>query len=1255
MYRLRTVCLLVTLMTASLFAANEASIKLVNSGWEQIATNDLEAAEKSFKKAIKKDKNNPRPYLALAYMMQLEDKNEEAWDFFEKGLTTLDNPNPYIFSTFYTKRGLIAVDPVLDKGLAKIISRVTVEGDLQGDPQGVLRAGAISWLGKYHEEYGDMSVANEYFKQLGSLDQWTLIGPFENISASGFDKVFEPELEYKPKKEYSGKSGIPTNWFEIKAVRHDRWLDLTHYFSHREAVYYANSFVFSPEKRTVQIRVGTSGSLKTFLNDEEIISVFDENNNDLDTYMTETELQKGWNRLLIKCGYSEITNCNFLARITDKKGKVQTDLKYSIKPQKYAQHPNAPVQRIRNFAELYFEDQIQAHPDQIENYLLLADCYLRNDKAIEAELALRKASAIMPNAVLIDNQLIEAYLRGEKLDKVATAIAKIYELYPDIPTVLVEKYNEYIEAENVDQAEKLAKRYVELRPVSADSYLIQMNLAFTKGQVEEALAFLQSGYERYPTNWTMVYLSAVFSMRTTQQYDGAIEIYKKFLTQRRSDDAYNQLADIYLQASDVENYEATLNRWIDKEPTGSGIYYTLAKAFLQLQDYSKARKYIDQSLEICPNGSGFWSMRGEIQQGAGKKSDAIRAYKEALKYSATDYDSRSRLRELEGKQSVFGNFPEVDITAMMKASPEASEFPNDGAIYLLDDKRRVIYEEGASEIQNEVLIKVFNVDGIDVFKEYNLGYNGYSEALIVEKAVVMKGDGTEIKADENGSELVFKSLEPNDHIYIKWRVQNFNQGRLSQHVWEETHFNYFYPVKERKYSLLIPKGYPIQTKTQFMPNNPKISKKPDGQLYEWSLRDQPAILREYNSRDLDDYGKMLFISTLPDWEYLVDWYLDLAKTKTRSSYEIQEATAAIFAGKTDLSDLEKIELIYTFITENIHYSSVSFRQSGLIPQKARDVLVQRLGDCKDVATLCISMLKEVDISAHYVLVNTFDEGLNEDILPAIEFNHAIVGVETDQGVIYMDLTAQNFPFRSVPIGDRDAFALSIVSGNKAPIHLTDEMFSPRLSKRVSKVTLLEDNSAEIVRHNKKWGASGASFRNVYRFKGAEDQIKELSESLSKDFPNLVLTEFSINDIHTIGNELEYSYSLNVPYYLVDASSMKLLKIPWADNLESRRSLSSEDRDIDYLYRFPTDTVWEELEITLPAGYEPMDLEETLSLSSEVADYQVEMSFDNGVIKAKRRVVNKKSIITPDKYPGFREYYNQAVRADERQILLRKAR
>ena len=55
----------------------------------------------------------------------------------------------------------------------------------------------------------------------------------------------------------------------------------------------------------------------------------------------------------------------------------------------------------------------------------------------------------------------------------------------------------------------------------------------------------------------------------------------------------------------------------------------------------------------------------------------------------------------------------------------------------------------------------------------------------------------------------------------------------------------------------------------------------------------------------------------------------------------------------------------------------------------------------------------------------------------------------------------------------------------------------------------------------------------------------------------------------------------------------------------------------------------------------------------MAEYQVDLKYADGVITGQRRVVNKMSVIPPDQYLAFKKYYNEAVRADERQILLRK--
>ncbi|MEJ2545391.1 MAG: tetratricopeptide repeat protein, partial [Calditrichaceae bacterium] len=712
-------------------ASESSGSEYVNEGWQQLAQNNFSEAENTFLKAIEKDEKDSRPYLALSYLMQLKEKNEIAWEWYNKALKNLENPYPYVFAAYLTKRGLLIPRVNKDKGLIKIFPSMTEEAD----ETGVLRAGAMEMMGRYHQEYGDIELANEYFNKLNAIDEWTLIGPFENISASGYDKIFDPELEYKESEIYEGKNGIPVKWFRINKIRRDKWIDFTRYFAQNGAIFYGNSFIYSPEKQIVQIRVGTSGSLKTFLNDEEIISCLDENNNDLDTYNAETELQQGWNRLLIKCGYSEITQCNFLVRITDANGYKIDNLKIATDAKSYPAHAKVSVKHIRNFAELYFEKQIKKHPDYIENYLLLSDCYLRNDKAIEAELVLRDAEKRMPDCVLIKNQLLEAYVRGEKYDEIDATMTRIFSLYPDIPSVLEQKFSEYFKNEDLDQLENITNRYAKLLPQSATALLMQVNIELKKGQIDQALAILKNAYEKYPNNWDIVYLSALFSIRTTQNYDGAIKIYKDFIKQRRTEAAYIQLGNTYFTASQIDNFENTFNEMLKLDPAGTGLYFGMANVFTQIQDYEKAEKYMKECLELCPYFSVYWAKLGEIKQGAGDKDEAIQAYRTALKYSATDYNSRMRLRELEGKNSIFSQFKSIDINLLIKNAPEADAYPNDCAVYLLDDRKRVVYDKGASEIQNEVLLKVFNADGIDEFKEYWLPYNSYSEKLIIEKAV----------------------------------------------------------------------------------------------------------------------------------------------------------------------------------------------------------------------------------------------------------------------------------------------------------------------------------------------------------------------------------------------------------------------------------------------------------------------------------------------------------------------------------------
>ncbi|MBI5470712.1 MAG: DUF3857 domain-containing protein [Ignavibacteriae bacterium] len=1204
-------------------------------------------AEQNFKAAIDSSKNNTRAYLGLSLLYELQDRKAEAWNTVRNVMKSETNFYPYLSAQW-----LYSWDEALRSSPTSGIVDMLKELSEKANDDGMLRAQAAEQLGTHYTARGDLPVARGWFSKMNAITDWFLIGPFDNISASGFDRAFPPELEYDTTRIYEGKNGVQTKWFEPVGMRLDRWLDFTRYFAFQQSVFYANTFVYSPSKQSVHIRIGTSGSLKAFLNDEEIIQYFDENNNDLDTYIVETALQQGWNRLLIKCGYSEITRCNFLVRITNANGYPIDGVKESTAAHAYTSKPGARTRVIENFAEAFFKNQINTHPEYPENYVLLAQVYLMNDKATEAELTLRDALKQSPNNTLVLNKMLEAYLRGEKYDEVAQTLERLLSIDPNIPNALLYKIQRAIESEDFDTAEESLTQLKTMQPMSENVYRQEMALARKKKQGEKVIQLNAEAYARFPNVWDFVYLEASLAQQKQRNTQRAKEIVQDYLKNNYNTNALGVLAE-YALTSSLSEWESYYEKMIELEPAAPGYRFKMALVYKSLELYPKAVQELRNAIAICPNSDAYWAELGEVYRIEKDNLRAITAYETALRFDPANYDAREKLRELKGKKSIFQQFQSANIDSIMKAAPEQTGFPNDNAVILLDDSKRVVFDKGSSMLQRELLARVFNKTGIDQYKEFGIPYNPYTESLIIEKAVTIKRDGSEVKADVVRNSMVFKQLEEDDFIYVKWKAKNHYNGKLSNQFWDENYFSGGSPVVFARYALLVPEQLKFNHRTQHMPDEPTRRTTEDGVVYEWIVTNEPAIVYETGMPAMPDVVKALYISSIDSWEYLVEWYIDLASTKTRSSFEIKEEVEKLFADKKNSSEMEKIRIIYEFITENIRYSSVPFRQSPLVPQEARDVLVNRIGDCKDVATLCIAMLRDVGIEAHHVLVNTADQGSNAGILPTISFNHAIAAVETKAGLLYLDLTANNFPFGSAPGPDVNAFSLLIKKGSSKPEYLTRKNFSPNNVFRTSLVTIDADNGINVKHTSKRTGSQSASVRYFYRDRSEQDREKAYTQGLTRDFATATLKSLSFIGLDSLAGSVTVNAEFDVPEYVSQSGRFKFLKLPWSDKLEPDPSLAQDERlypIVDYTHE---DTMREVISVKLPRGYVVDELVPKVNLSSNVAEYNIAYTMKAGTLTATRQFIRKKSSVEPAEYLAYKKFYNDALKEDERQIVLRR--
>jgi tetratricopeptide (TPR) repeat protein len=1241
--------LVIMMLPILIFAVNPESELQVEKAWEAWQTNDLDAVEEHFQTAVDLDETNARAYIGLTLLYYVQHNYESGWEVFEKALKYNDDIYPYIYSLIITP---LIVD---NKQNAKTNCLKYLEEVAQeGDSSGVLKAILYNTFTEYYKSKKKLSKARQYVKDSNTIANWMLIGPFENVSASGYDKIYPPELEYDPAAEYEGKEKVPSFWFQNTATDLYVWIDYMNHFGTEEAVFYANCFVYSPTKQTAQIRTGTSGSLKVFLNDNSIFEIYDENNNAEDSYVVETELQEGWNRLLIKTGYSEIDNCNFYARFTDAGGESIDGLEYSLDNQDYISKPDAPVNEIENFAFEYFKKQIELHPEYPENYVLLASSYFVQDKAIEAELILKEILETMPECSLIHYFLFEAYARGEKSDEVVTTSEKLFNMNKTLPLALTYKFGKYLGNKEYDKVEEILELIdkTSLDRIGYYNNLIQYYAV--RELYDKMLTTVDEAYEAYPNVLEFAYLKALVSFEMTKKYSNAIKIMKKVVKKDYSTDALGRLSDFYLKDGDINNWKLTREKLIELAPDAPGFRSYMSDIYLELQNYDEAEKYMLEAIDIVPTFGYFWSKLGQIYRHAKKNDEAILAFQNALLYDRNDYDAIDNIRELQSKGSIFNSFETNNIDELIIDTPSHDEYPNDNSLILLMDKKRVVYPQGGTITENEMLVKVFDQDGIETFQEYSIGYNPYKQVLVFEEAVVIKQDGARIQGDINGYRVVFKTLEPNDIIYMKWKLKNYQSGEMFGHFWDTENMSLFIPAKTIRYSLLVPKDREFQYKTVNTEIEPQIVEMEDNLLYSWENNNESSLDQEYYMPSLDDVGKVLFISSIPDWKFMVDWYQNIASTKTRSSYEIEKAVEDLFFDKPDLSQMEKIKVIYEYIIENITYSSVSFRQSAYVPQDARDVLVNRIGDCKDVSALSIAMLREIGVNAYFALSEPYNYTLNKNQLPSLSvFSHCIVAVETEKGLKYLDHTAQNLDFSTLPTSMIDGCCLPVMEDTNELVFLSDAFTTPSNLIRTGKITIQDDNVAFISKNSLRTGNKSASTRYYYRYKSKQDRDKELLEILVKDHPTAKLIRFDLPDLDELTYETEYEYDFTIENFTTKVGSYHILKIPWSDNKESNQGISYEQRKLPFRRWSYTDFYSEELFIILPNEMQPIDLPATSEYECFAGKYTLKFQLEGNTLKCTRILDVLEKDIPPEKYLEFKEFYSNIVKADEMQILLEK--
>ncbi|MES2221942.1 MAG: DUF3857 domain-containing protein [Acidobacteriota bacterium] len=434
-------------------------------------------------------------------------------------------------------------------------------------------------------------------------------------------------------------------------------------------------------------------------------------------------------------------------------------------------------------------------------------------------------------------------------------------------------------------------------------------------------------------------------------------------------------------------------------------------------------------------------------------------------------------------------------------------------------------------------------------------------------------------------------------------------------------------------------------------------------VYEQAQR--PAII--YGDIELESTSTpipMVEFSTGTSWAAVAKGYAALSDPSIRVD-QIQSILPSV---KGD-SRMAAIQELVKQLHKEVRYTGVEFDKAQIVPQPPEMVLKRHYGDCKDKATLLVTMLRAENIPASLALLSA---GTGKDINPDLpgmdRFNHAIVYVPASgkDPALWIDATAEFNQVGNLPYEDSGRLALIIAPQTQALVKTPDPVPSDSVLIENRAFTLADLGSSHVVETSDTHGWMDATYRAWYggpENKAATDALENygktayLAKSLVKvDHGDATNLNQPFHLTLTFDDARRGFTSLNDASVAVFPSSVvyglpawiKTAPTPLPDNATAQQKLDRAQRQSQRspTYNIRPYLVEERYRIVAPAGFTlrgvPADRLTPLGPASLTEHYSQESP---SIAIVDFRFTTNKSVITAQEALDFRDAVAQLYKRD----------
>jgi uncharacterized protein DUF3857/transglutaminase superfamily protein len=519
--------------------------------------------------------------------------------------------------------------------------------------------------------------------------------------------------------------------------------------------------------------------------------------------------------------------------------------------------------------------------------------------------------------------------------------------------------------------------------------------------------------------------------------------------------------------------------------------------------------------------------------------------------------------------------------------------------------------------------------------------------------------------------LEIPAPEPGNIVGYEYEVED--QPFFLQEIW---YFQELDPVRESHFSLQLPASW--EFKVSWL-NHAEVGPIEAGNnTWRWTVSDIKDLRREPDMPPMRGVSGQMIVSFFPPggrplngfaaWEDMGKWYGNLASGRTDASAQIKQEVTALTAAKK--TSLDKMQALAEFMQHDVRYVGIELGIGSWQPHAAPDVFLHRYGDCKDKATLMRSMLREMGIESHYVVINTRRGAITQETPPHNAFNHVITAIKLPDGLadpslvatvqhpklgklLFFDPTDEMTPFGQIK-GDLQAnYALLVSSDGGELVQLPQQPSNMNSIERTGRLTLdpmgrLKGEVKEVRLGGRAWSERWA-LRAVTK---DTDRIKPIETLLAGSLSNFHVTRATINNLQHTDRPFGFEYSFESDNYGKNAGNLLLVR-PRVLGIKAQGLLETkEPRKFPVEFEGPsrdTDT----FEITIPPGYAVDDVPLPVDADYGFASYHSKTEVKGNVIDYTRTFEVKELSVPVAQAEDLRKFY-RIIAGDERNTVVLKA-